>query len=193
MLVSLSMGMLLMPVVGVAAIGKCPSAFWTFGDSLSDTGNAQASFPSASRLHPPYGSSYTFCDKPGLSRYSDGRLIVDFVGVPLSPLPQFLKAFMSLTCMLSEPFGCDHVASWWNARQLKRSASHSWAHTRTPSTEPIIDAAPTSHTLVPLQTRRRSSRPSLCLCKWMSSSTSKPRRSSTQGSQGWTCVKLNLW
>ena len=35
--------------------------------------------------YPPYGSSYTFGDKPGLNRYSDGRLIVDFVGTPPSP------------------------------------------------------------------------------------------------------------
>ncbi|KAG0555801.1 hypothetical protein M758_11G003400 [Ceratodon purpureus] len=84
MLVVLSV-LVLMPIVGVAADWgsssnfKCPKAFWIFGDSLTDTGNSQASFPTASRLYPPYGMSYTFRDKPGFNRYSDGRLIVDFV------------------------------------------------------------------------------------------------------------------
>lgn len=89
MLIALGlMSVMLMPIVGVAAsFGggsgfKCPNAFFTFGDSLSDTGNSQTSFPTASRLYPPYGISYTFHDKPGFNRYSDGRLIVDFVGTP---------------------------------------------------------------------------------------------------------------
>lgn len=79
---------------------KCPKAFFTFGDSLSDTGNAQATFPTASRLYPPYGISYTFHDKPGFNRYSDGRLIVDFVGqANVIPPPQrpFLDRIFRVT------------------------------------------------------------------------------------------------
>lgn len=74
--------MLVMPIASAAGNGfKCPKAFWTFGDSLSDTGNSQTTFPSASRLYPPYSTSFTFRDKPGFNRFSDGRLIVDFISL----------------------------------------------------------------------------------------------------------------
>lgn len=68
-------------VINGAAAGtfKCPTAFWVFGDSLTDTGNAQVAFPTQAKLVAPYGQSYTFADKPGRNRYSDGRLVVDFV------------------------------------------------------------------------------------------------------------------
>ena len=101
MLVVLSV-LVLMPIVGVAADWgsssnfKCPKAFWIFGDSLTDTGNSQASFPTASRLYPPYGMSYTFRDKPGFNRYSDGRLIVDFVGTPPLTIPSIYPYILIL-------------------------------------------------------------------------------------------------
>ncbi|GMP57838.1 hypothetical protein CsSME_00021746 [Camellia sinensis var. sinensis] len=57
---------------------------FSFGDSNSDTGSMSAAFP---RVPSPYGQ--TFFGKPS-GRYSDGRLIIDFIaeklGVPyLSP------------------------------------------------------------------------------------------------------------
>lgn len=70
---------MLMPITEALPTFKCPTAFWVFGDSLTDTGNTQVAFPVQSRLVPPFGESYTFHDKPGLNRFSDGRLIVDFV------------------------------------------------------------------------------------------------------------------
>lgn len=55
-----------------------PSAIFVFGDSLSDTGNVIAAFPFyADAENWPYGS--TFFHAPS-GRYSDGRLIVDFMG-----------------------------------------------------------------------------------------------------------------
>jgi hypothetical protein len=60
----------------------CPQAFFIFGDSLTDTGNIQLLAPglAATTLNYPYGESYTFTNEPGHNRYSDGRLIVDFIG-----------------------------------------------------------------------------------------------------------------
>jgi len=59
----------------------CPQAFFIFGDSLTDTGNIQllgAGIP-GTILNYPYGESYTFTNELGHNRYSDGRLIVDFI------------------------------------------------------------------------------------------------------------------
>jgi hypothetical protein len=60
----------------------CPQAFFIFGDSITDTGNIQLLAPglAATTLHYPYGESYTFTNERGHNRYSDGRLIVDFIG-----------------------------------------------------------------------------------------------------------------
>ena len=49
-------------------------AAYNFGDSNSDTGCVSAAF---GRLHSPYGE--TFFGRPS-GRYSDGRLIIDFIG-----------------------------------------------------------------------------------------------------------------
>jgi hypothetical protein len=58
--------------------GGCYSHFFAFGDSLIDTGNfihySTAPGPVA---HSPYGE--TFFHRP-TGRWSDGRLIVDFIG-----------------------------------------------------------------------------------------------------------------
>lgn len=53
-------------------------ALFAFGDSLTDTGNAQAVFPwqHAASL-PPYGDTYF--GEPR-DRFSDGRLLIDFFG-----------------------------------------------------------------------------------------------------------------
>lgn len=76
-----------LPVLGNWAFGgdgliQCPRGIFVFGDSLTDTGNAQAAFPGVAGaiLNYPYGMSYTFTDKPGRNRYSDGRLVIDFLG-----------------------------------------------------------------------------------------------------------------
>ncbi|XP_050276480.1 GDSL esterase/lipase At3g27950-like isoform X2 [Quercus robur] len=61
-------------------------AIYNFGDSNSDTGSASAAF---GRLPPPYGE--TFFGKPS-GRYSDGRLIIDFIAEKLG-LP-FLSAYL---------------------------------------------------------------------------------------------------
>ncbi|CAK9220712.1 unnamed protein product [Sphagnum jensenii] len=59
----------------------CPQAFFIFGDSLTDTGNIQllGHGIAGTILNYPYGESYTFTNELGHNRYSDGRLIVDFI------------------------------------------------------------------------------------------------------------------
>ncbi|XVF43889.1 hypothetical protein PTKIN_Ptkin02bG0077000 [Pterospermum kingtungense] len=65
----------------------CPfPAIYNFGDSNSNTGSASAAF---GRFPPPYGE--TFFGRPS-GRYSDGRLIIDFIADELK-LP-FLSAYL---------------------------------------------------------------------------------------------------
>ena len=67
----------------------CYSAIYSFGDSLADTGNslsaAVATGLNQSQLNfgnLPYGETY-FHKATG--RYSDGRLIVDYIGLYIKP------------------------------------------------------------------------------------------------------------
>lgn len=61
----------------VYAVEECEfSAIFNFGDSNSDTGGLAAAFPST--LYKPYGETF-FHDPAG--RFSDGRLIIDFIGI----------------------------------------------------------------------------------------------------------------
>ncbi|XP_073048837.1 GDSL esterase/lipase At3g27950-like [Primulina eburnea] len=65
------------------------SGVYNFGDSNSDTGSASAAL---GRVPPPYGR--TFFGKPS-GRYSDGRLIIDFIAEKLgfSYLRAYLDSF----------------------------------------------------------------------------------------------------
>ncbi|XP_074557776.1 GDSL esterase/lipase At1g28580-like [Curcuma longa] len=71
-----------------AAAAACFSSIFSFGDSISDTGNYLISCGATPDPvgHPPYGE--TFFHRP-TGRCSDGRLIVDFLaqalGLPLVP------------------------------------------------------------------------------------------------------------
>ncbi|KAL3685974.1 hypothetical protein R1sor_003996 [Riccia sorocarpa] len=56
----------------------CPTAFWNFGDSLTDTGSVINTFPVCPQCDPersPYGDS--FFGRPA-KRFSNGRLVPDF-------------------------------------------------------------------------------------------------------------------
>ena len=71
-------GVILMVVVIVPLLVECKCEFkavFNFGDSNSDTGGFYAAFP---RESGPYGS--TFFHKPS-GRASDGRLVIDFLGM----------------------------------------------------------------------------------------------------------------
>ncbi|GJN31565.1 hypothetical protein PR202_gb19979 [Eleusine coracana subsp. coracana] len=58
----------------------CYTRLFSFGDSVTDTGNFVSLFPNISVLGPPYGE--TFFGRPS-GRFSDGRLIVDFIAEAL--------------------------------------------------------------------------------------------------------------
>jgi hypothetical protein len=65
------------------ASASCYNAIYSFGDSLADTGNLLASGPKLFKeiTNPPYGESY-FHKATG--RCSDGRLVVDYLGMYVS-------------------------------------------------------------------------------------------------------------
>ncbi|KAL2631066.1 hypothetical protein R1flu_015752 [Riccia fluitans] len=57
---------------------ECPTAFWNFGDSLTDTGSILNAFPQCSQCdaeRKPYGES--FFGRPAM-RFSNGRVVPDF-------------------------------------------------------------------------------------------------------------------
>ena len=59
----------------ISALKSCEfPAIFNFGDSNSDTGGFVASFPP---LNSPYGETYFHMPA---GRFSDGRLIIDFIG-----------------------------------------------------------------------------------------------------------------
>ncbi|XP_028774922.1 GDSL esterase/lipase At1g28570-like, partial [Neltuma alba] len=66
----------------IANSAGCPyTTIFSFGDSITDTGNLCFSFPLRRSCSPPYGASY-FGHPTG--RSSDGRLIIDFIAESLS-------------------------------------------------------------------------------------------------------------
>lgn len=65
-------------VLAPMAQSSCFPAIFNFGDSTSDTGGIHASFPGSTPAeYLPYGE--TFFGRAGV-RYSDGRLLIDFIG-----------------------------------------------------------------------------------------------------------------
>lgn len=53
-------------------------AIYNFGDSISDTGNAEKVTKRSMPSNSPYGSTYF---KHPSGRLSNGRLIIDFIGI----------------------------------------------------------------------------------------------------------------
>lgn len=77
--VALVMALVIMGMMGSLSESKCEfEAIFNFGDSNSDTGGFWAAFPAQG---PPYGMTYF--KKPS-GRASDGRLIIDFLGISSS-------------------------------------------------------------------------------------------------------------
>jgi hypothetical protein len=68
--------LLLLVLPNAVLSAACYTRLFSFGDSATDTGNFVSLFPNNSILAPPYGE--TFGRSSG--RFSDGRLIVDFIG-----------------------------------------------------------------------------------------------------------------
>ncbi|XP_019190907.1 PREDICTED: GDSL esterase/lipase At4g01130-like isoform X2 [Ipomoea nil] len=64
-------------------------AIFNFGDSNTDTGGFWAAFPAQ---RPPHGMTYF---KKPVGRYTDGRVIVDFLGLGLAFLSPYLKSIGS--------------------------------------------------------------------------------------------------
>ncbi|KAF8675875.1 hypothetical protein HU200_047368 [Digitaria exilis] len=100
-------GLLLPAAVVLILVGASPAAgcyprVFSFGDSLTDTGNyvfVYGNDPSAPELWPPYGE--TFFHRP-TGRASNGRLVVDFIANTLG-LP-FVRPYLSGRS--AEDFAC---------------------------------------------------------------------------------------
>jgi hypothetical protein len=63
-----------------SSAAPCVPRVFSFGDSLADTGNFPFLYGNDSRepaLRPPYGETFF---RRATGRFSDGRLIVDFIG-----------------------------------------------------------------------------------------------------------------
>jgi phospholipase/lecithinase/hemolysin len=70
----------------VQADPACYTRVFSFGDSLADTGNYGFVYGSDARepaLRLPYGETY-FGNATG--RFSNGRLVIDFIGTAQTPL-----------------------------------------------------------------------------------------------------------
>ncbi|KAF7076234.1 hypothetical protein CFC21_080920 [Triticum aestivum] len=89
-------------VVSVAAAAPAPAppppfrTVYAFGDSFTDTGNTHSTTGPYSYgyvSNPPYGA--TFFHR-STNRYSDGRLVVDFLATDALALPSFLPPYLSL-------------------------------------------------------------------------------------------------
>lgn len=77
------------PPAGGGGGGYCYTRMFSFGDSITDTGNQVSFFPTAPAARPPYGE--TFFGHP-TGRSSDGRLILDLIaaGLGLPFVPPYL-------------------------------------------------------------------------------------------------------
>lgn len=71
------LGLLFLVLMMASASGSSCEfpAIFNFGDSNSDTGGLSAAFGQA-----PFPNGQTFFHHPA-GRYSDGRLIIDFIGI----------------------------------------------------------------------------------------------------------------
>ena len=103
---------------------ECPEYMYAFGDSYTDTGNAQAELPAFFTLHYPYGKSYRFPDRPNeRTRYCNGRLVIDFTSMTLETIRTAL--FCLFVCLsiclfdfapLSATLPCNIVRALISAR-----------------------------------------------------------------------------
>jgi len=70
----------LMVIVGAEPAAACYPRVFSFGDSLTDTGNFRFYYGNSSgepALRPPYGETFF---RRATGRFSNGRLVLDFIG-----------------------------------------------------------------------------------------------------------------
>lgn len=94
---------ILMALLPIMSHARCNySAIFNFGDSTSDTGAIHVIFPyNELAENPPYGK--TFFGKP-VSRYSDGRLSIDFFGMLILVAMLFFAAWIIVLYYIARLF-----------------------------------------------------------------------------------------
>jgi phospholipase/lecithinase/hemolysin len=70
--------------------GQNYTSMFSFGDSLTDTGNLLVSSPLSNHIVGRYPYGMTYFHRP-TGRCSDGRLVVDFLGAPFAPASFFIQ------------------------------------------------------------------------------------------------------
>jgi hypothetical protein len=119
----------------------CYTRVFSFGDSLADTGNYRFVFPNDTRepaMRLPYGETY-FGNATG--RYSNGRLIIDFIGT---------------TCLFSKPRTISLLSKRTDIEirmgaQRTRWTCRSCRRTGAGGTQSTLRAGPTSPSVAPLR------------------------------------------
>ncbi|KAG9446320.1 hypothetical protein H6P81_012448 [Aristolochia fimbriata] len=106
------------------------SKIYAFGDSYTDTGNTGSRTGPSGYSHvsnPPYG--ITYFHRP-TNRYSDGRLLVDFLAAALS-LP-YLPPYLSLSSSSSSPHGVNFAVAGSTAIEHDFFVNHNFPLAQTP-------------------------------------------------------------
>ena len=78
-----------------------PSAFFIFGDSTVDPGNNNYinTLPEYQADYKPYGQNGYFQEPTG--RFSDGRVIVDFIGIQINANSLLILCFILIICFVN--------------------------------------------------------------------------------------------
>ena len=85
---------LLMVLAGAEPAAACYPRLFSFGDSLADTGNFPFYYGNNSgepALRPPYGETFF---RRATGRFSNGRLILDFIGTLHMPIDGSFHQFI---------------------------------------------------------------------------------------------------
>jgi hypothetical protein len=163
-------------VCSLARVSQCGGAqnytsMFSFGDSLTDTGNLLVSSPLSNTIVGRFPYGITYFHRP-TGRCSDGRLVVDFLGALSCAIVAVLVPFLSLMFRVPVTFLCVGYM------QRKRSACRCCRRTCRRKGR-ISGRASTSPSAAPPQWIRLSSRRS---ARPTSSGPTCPSASSSAGS-----------
>jgi hypothetical protein len=112
-----------MVIVGAEPAAACYPRVFSFGDSLTDTGNFRFYYGNNSgepALRPPYGETFF---RRATGRFSNGRLVLDFIGKLHAPITRsFVQIILrgSGTGSTGLRFGVRLQRTRWGSRSCGR-------------------------------------------------------------------------